>query len=119
MTCVEVSGKIATRPSRRISAIEAQRIAIMTINVDRALTRPGSIVASSPGIVTDEGNDNSGLTSVILNVLHIGAVREAIVATASTGVLVLRLVQNDWTTIGDLCLGNRGSDVGGVAKKDC
>jgi hypothetical protein len=91
----------------------------MTINVDRTCTGSGGIVASSPGIVTDKRNDDSGITSVILDVLHVGAVREAIIATASTRVLVLWLVQDDWTTIGDLCFGNCGSDVRGVAEKNC
>ena len=92
MAGVEIRREIATRPSRRIGAIKAQGITVMTIDVDRTSTRTGSIMATSPGIVTDERNDNSGLTSMILDVLHVGTVREVLNATAGTGVLVLGLV---------------------------
>lgn len=92
MVGAEICGKIVTRPSRRIGAIKAQGIAVMTIDVDRTSTRTGSIMATSPGIVADERNDNSGLTSMILDVLHVGTVREALNATAGPGVLVLGLV---------------------------
>lgn len=119
MAGVEVRGKIAARPSRRIAAIKAKGIAIMAINVDRALTRSGGIMASSPSIVAYEWHDDSGLTSMILNVLHVGTVREVIIAAASAGVLVLGLIQNDWAAISDLCLCNGCSNVGGVAKNTC
>lgn len=116
---VEVGGKIAAGPSRRIGAIEAQGIAIVAVNINRTLTSSGSIVTTSPSIVVDERNYDSSRTGMVLNVLHVRAVREVINTTASTRVLVLRLVQNDWATVGDLCLGNCGSNVRGVAEVIC
>jgi hypothetical protein len=115
MTVIEVCGKIATRPGGRIGAIEAQGIAVVTIDVDRTCTRTGSVMGTSPGIVVNERNDNSCFAGLILDVLHVGTVREVANATAGTRVLVLGLVKNDWATIGNLCLGNSGRDVGSIA----
>lgn len=76
-------------------------------------------MAGGPSIIANERDDDTSLTGMILNVLHVGAVWEVIITTASTGVLVLRLVKNDRTTIGNLCFGNGGSNVGGIAKRNC
>jgi hypothetical protein len=92
MTVAEVCGKIATKPGGRIGAIEAQGIAVMTVEVDRTCTRTGSVMGTSPGIVVDVRNNNSCFAGMILDVLHVGTVRELVNATAGTRVLVLGLV---------------------------
>ena len=71
MTVAEVGGKIATRPGGRIGAIEAQGIAVMTVDVDRTCTRTGSVMGTGPGIVVDERNNNSCFAGMILDVLHV------------------------------------------------
>lgn len=88
----------------------------MAIDVDCTLTGTGCVVTASIGIIADEGNHDSCITSMIFDVLHVRAVGEIFIATASSRVLIFGLVQNDRSTVGDLRLCNGLRDVRGVAK---
>jgi hypothetical protein len=92
MKLVEVGGKVTARPYRGIGAIESQRIAIMTVDIDGSFSRTGDIVCGGRGIIADQRNNDASIASLVLDVLHIVGIGEAVVSTASTSVLVLRLI---------------------------
>lgn len=68
----------------------------------------------SRGIVIDQRYHDTGITSLVFNVLHVHRVGELDTA-AATSVLILGLIQDNWTAIGNLVLGNRCSDMRNVA----
>lgn len=91
----------------------------MSVNVDLAFTSSRGIVTSSPSIVAEQGNNNSGLVGLVLNILHVSTIGKVIHTAASAGVFILRLIENDWATLCDLSLGDGGSNVGNVAIRAC
>lgn len=86
----------------------------MAVNVDCPLTSSRSIVPRSRSIVVDQRYHDTGITSLVLNVLHVHRIGELDTA-AATSVLIFGLIQDNWTAIGNLVLGNRCSDVRSVA----
>lgn len=86
------------------------RVAIMAVNIDCSLPGSRSIVPGSRGIVIDQWNDDTGVTSLVFNILHVHWIGEFNTA-AATSVLIFGLIQDDRTAIGNLVLGNCCSDV--------
>lgn len=69
-----------------------------------------------PGIVVDQWYDNTGVTSLVFDILHVGRVGE-VNTTARTAVLILRLIKDDRAAICDLTFGNSSSNIGNVANQ--
>lgn len=89
----------------------------MTIDVNFSLARPRGIVSSSPGIVVDQWYNNTGVPSLVDDILHVVPVGESSV-TARTAVLILRLIKDDRTPVCDLAFGNSSSNIGNVANPE-
>lgn len=86
----------------------------MAVNVNCSLPSARSIVTRSRGIVVDQRDHDTGITSLVFNVLHVHWVGE-LDAAAATSVLIFGLIQDNRTAIGDLVLSNGCSDVRSVA----
>lgn len=70
-------------------------------------------MAARTGVVADERDDNAALASLVDDILEILGVGERLAVTEA--VFVLRLVENDGSTVGDLSLGNNAADICHVA----
>lgn len=88
----------------------------MSIDIDSSRTCTRGIVAMGMIIIINEGNDDTSITSLVLDILHIHPIWERCHTTTRTRVLVFRLVENYWTTIGDLGFGDSRSNMGHVAR---
>lgn len=117
MQCAGVVGKSAARPGGRISAVKAEGIAIISVDVDSAYACSGCIVSVRMGIIVDQRHNNTSIASLVLDILHIVTIGE-IHSAASTGVFVLGLVEDDRTAVGDLVFGDGLRDVSDVTKLD-
>lgn len=93
------------------------RIAIVTIDVNLALARPRGIVSSSPGIVVDQWYNNTGVSSLVDDILHVVPIGESSITTRPA-VLILRLIKNDGAPVCDLAFGNSSSNMGNVADSE-
>jgi len=103
------------RPGVRVGAVEAQRITIMTIDIDcSGLTR--SKVAVWGGVVADEGHNNTGVAKLLLNVAKVGRVGE-LDAWDRLGVFILRLDKNNRAAVGDLGFGDDLTNAPCVAER--
>lgn len=88
----------------------------MAVDVNCPLTGSRSVVPRSRSIVVDQRDHDTGITSLVFNVLHVHRVGKLDTA-AATSVLILGLIQDNRTAIGNLILGNGCSDVRNVAVK--
>jgi len=74
MHSMPVSRQITTWPSLRIGTIEAERVAIMSIDVDFTFAGSGSVVSTCVCIVVDEGTTIPAFLNWSSNVLHVGRI---------------------------------------------
>lgn len=119
MQCVEVGWEVTAGPSVGVGTIEAKRVAIVAVDIDFSYTGSRGIVPVGSCIVADKGNDDAGIASLIFNILHVIRVGEISDSTASPRVLILRLIQDDRSTIGNLALGNCRGSIGNITIQPC
>lgn len=113
------SGQITRRPGGRIRAIEAKRVTIVTVDVDGSFAGSRGIVTASPGIVANKRNNDTGIASLVLGVLHVGTIGEVILqAAAGTTVFILGLEEDDRSSIGNLGLGDGCAYIFHVARRN-
>jgi len=74
-----------------------------------------SVVSTCVCIVVDEGHYNPGIPELVLNVLHVGRIWKQCID--STAVFILRLKEDDRTTVCDLRFGDNLPNVLGVAEQ--
>jgi len=76
---------------------------------------PRRVVSLGRSIVANQGNHNTSITQLILNILHVNRVREGRDGRCRLRVFVLGLDQDDRSTICDLGFGNGCADILHVA----
>lgn len=86
----------------------------MSVDIDRTNTRSWDIVTTGRGIIANHRYNDSGFPSLVYHVLHVASIRE-VCTTAGIGILIFRLVENNWTTVRDLGFGNGSCDIGNIA----
>lgn len=86
----------------------------MSVDIDCANTRFWDIVSTGRGIIANHRYNDSGFPSLVYHVLHVASIREVCTA-AGIGILIFRLVENNWTTVRNLGFGNGSRDVSNIA----
>lgn len=86
----------------------------MTVDIHLTFPRPRGIVSTSRCVVAEHRYDDASLASLVNNILEVVRVRE-LFAVDGPSVLVLGLVEDDGSAVGNLGFGNRGGNVGNVA----
>lgn len=110
MQLLPVCRQIVVRPSGRIRTVEAKRVSVMSIDIDcRRSTR--SIVSLWRRIIADKRHNDAGIADLILDIGHVDWIGKRLDRTGCLRVLILRLNQNDWSSIRDLSFGNCGANV--------
>jgi hypothetical protein len=89
----------------------------MAVDIHGPFAGAGSIVAARRGIVADKRDNNSGIVSLVFDVLHISTIGEVVDTTAGTAILVFGLEENNRPSIRDLGLGNCSTNICHVARK--
>lgn len=113
MQRVEVGGKSARWPGGRVCTVKSEGIVVMAVDIDGTYARSRRIVSTGIGIIVDQRHDDTSIASLVLDVLHVAPVGE-VHTTASTGVFILGLVEDDRSAVGNLGFGNSLRDVGHV-----
>lgn len=91
----------------------------MAIDIDFSCAGSRGIVPLGSCIIADEGYDDAGIASLIFNILHVIPIGEISDSTASPRVLILGLIQDDGSAIGNLALGNRCGSIGNITISPC
>jgi hypothetical protein len=99
-------------PDGRILAVEAQRIGIMPIDV-HTCWRVGRDITEHMRLVVEVRHHDTRVLVLLCHSLPIFDLRHG-VRSEGMLVLVLRLEENDRAAVGDLCLSNDSTDLGGV-----
>lgn len=90
------------------------RVVVMTIDINFTNTCPRSVVSTRPSIIANHRNNNTSVPSLVNHILEVLAIGEGR-PTATTGVFIIRLIQDHRATVRDLSLCNGGSNMGDVA----
>jgi hypothetical protein len=114
MSFVPVSRQSTGWPSRRVGAVKAKRVTVVSVDVYLADSRTRHVVARRRSIVADEGNNYASVTGLVLHILHVLRLWKGLDPDGA-GVLVLGLIQDDWPSVRYLVLGDDAVDVGSVA----
>jgi hypothetical protein len=91
----------------------------VAVDVYGSFAGPRGIVTASPGIVANKRNNDTGIASLVLDVLHVGTIGEVILqAAAGTTVFILGLEEDDRSSIGNLGLGDGCAYIFHVARRN-
>lgn len=104
----------ANNTNNRNLQLSHLRIRVMTVDIYSAYSGPRRIMSKSSGIVVHKRYNNTGVSGRIHDILHVLWIER--LAVSKVGVLILGLVENDRTSVGDLVLCNDTGSFVDIAK---